>query len=320
MSLTVSGSETGLDWVDVNKKKSCIGKMKEWVFDPTIPSFAHTVGGLTRAVKGAVEPFFEMATNVHAGIGGTQFTAAVLMPFGLYELACEVADLFKKETLEGKLDSFLNVVGGIGDGADGIVNITEGLVSVGAVSAESAAWAGPLGMAAAAISAIFVVVHAKAIYSNYSALKGIKKSIKKADVPIADVLIKKLNKESYKYRLEGSSGVDVSKLIHKINEVKNEVNVEAKIKKIYKGLKTRIKEKQACHALGIVITVIGIVASAILFATALTPAVVAAFVLLAGLYVLCMSKIGVGIYSERKFEQLLANPIVIKKPSDIALG
>ena len=293
-----------------NEEKSCLGKMKDWIVE--LASVSHTLGGLTRAIKGAVEPFFEMAGSVHAGIGATQFTAAVLMPFGLYELANDVAGLFTKETREGKFDSFLGVIGGIGESADGVANITEGLVSVGAVAGEAVMWAGPLGMAAAGVSSIFVAVHAKAIHANRRVLKALKKEKIKNHLD-AQLLIERLSKNSHKYRLDSASSVDVSEVISKINMVKEEVDADDKIKVIYKALKTRIKEKQACDILGIVITVVGIIASAILFATALTPAVVAAFVLLAGLYVLCMSKMGVSLYSDRKFEQLLTQPIEIKR-------
>lgn len=304
MSIAVNGLQQPMGAVESEEEQSCLGKMQGWTFDTIC--LTHALGGLTRSIKGVVEPFFEISSNVSAGIGGTQFTSALLMPFGLWELACDVGGLFTKETLEGKVDSALGVIGGIGEGADCVANITEGLMSVGAVTVEAAAWAGPLGMAAAGLSAIFIAVHAKAIHSNVCVLKGIKKAkddLKQID---ANALIARLSKKKHIYRLDSGAGVDAQQVIDKINAVKDEVNADAKVKEIYKGLKTRIKEKQACHALGIVITVIGIVAAAILFATALTPWAIAAFALLGGLYVLCMSKLAVSINSERKFNQLIA--------------
>lgn len=302
MTTIVQGMQQAVASVDTDKIHDCVGEIQGWTLTPI--SITHALGGLTRSIKGIVEPFFEIAGKVSAGIGGTQFTAALLLPFGLYELACEVGGLFKKETIEGKVDSVLNVIGGIGDGLDGVASISEGLASVGAVSCEAVAWAGPLGMAAAGISVIFIAVHAKAIHNNRKALKGLKKA--KSDLKQIDpyALIAKLTLK--KYRFESGSDIDVEQVINKINLVKDQVNADAKVKEIYKGLKTRIKEKQACHALGIVITVVGIVAGAILFATALTPWAIAAFALLGGLYLLCISKMAVSINSDRKFNQLVA--------------
>lgn len=290
--------------VNIDDEQDCFGKLQGWTLD-TI-SFAHALGGLTRSIKGAVEPFFKISANVSAGIGGTQFTSALLMPFGLWELACDIRGMFTKATIEGKFDSGFGVIGGLGEGADCVANITEGLMSVGAVTAEAAAWAGPLGMAAAGLSAIFIAVHAKGIHSNRCVLKGIKKAKNDLKQIDANALIARLSMKKHEYRLDSGSGIDAQQVIDKINAVKDEVNADVKVKEIYKGLKTRIKEKQACHALGIVITVIGIVAAAILFATALTPWTIAAFVLLGGLYVLCMSKLAVSINSDRKFDKLIA--------------
>ncbi len=309
MTFSIGDSHLSSSGFDSREEQTCLGKIKDWVFDPAIPSVAHALGGLTRSIKGVVQPFFEIADNVHAGIGGTQFTAAFLMPFGLWDLACSIAGMIKEKTAEGKFDNFLNVLGGLSEGADGIANITEGLASVGSVAPEAVMWAGPLGMAAAGASAIFIAIHAKAIHSNRCVLKAIKKAkdsnTKQLDV---DALIAKLNKERHAYRLESAAGVDVKRVIAKINEVKDEVDASVKVKEIYKGLKTRIKEKQACHSLGIVITVIGIVASAILFATVLTPWAIAGFALLGGLYILVMAKMGTGAYSDHKFNKLLASP------------
>lgn len=304
MSMLVSGSQLGLSQSDSGEEESCFGKIQGWTFDSIC--LAHALGGLTRSVTGIVRPFFEIADTVSAGIGGTQFTAAFLMPFGLYELACDVAGVVQADTNEGRLDSFLGVIGGISEGADGVANITEALVSVGSVASEAAAWAGPLGMAAAGLSGIFIGIHAKAIHSNRCVLKGIKKAKNELKQIDANKLIARLSKQSHTYRLEGSAGVDVKEVIGKINAVKDEVNAAVKVKEIYKGLKTRIKEKQACHSLGIIITVIGIAAAAILFATVLTPWAVAAFVLLGGLYILCIAKMGVDANSDRKYRQLLA--------------
>lgn len=304
MSLSVDGSRLRLSQSDSGEEQTIIGKMRNWVFDPICA--AHALGGLTRSIKGVAQVFFEMADSVHAGIGGTQFTAALLMPFGLYDLACDVAGLFTRATLQAKVDSFLGVIGGISEGADCIANFTEGLASVGAVAGESVAWAGPLGMAAAGLSAIFIAVHAKGIHANRCSLKGLKKTKNVNNLKQIDpnALISKLTLK--KYRFESGAGIDVDKVIDKINAVKDDLDGDVKVKEIYKGLKTRIKEKQACHALGIVITVIGIVASAILFATTLTPGCIAGFVLLAGLYILVMAKMGVTLNSDRKFSQLVA--------------
>lgn len=291
-------------WTNSSGEQTCMGKLKGWLLDPTMPGAAHTLGGLIRSVKGLVEPFFEIADNISAGIGGTQFTAVFLLPAGLYELWQSVKGIFTNETGEGKFDSFLSAVGGVSEGAECVANIAEGLVSVGSVAYEAVAWAGPLGLAAAGLSGIFIAIHAKAIHSNHCVLKG----IKKAKHLSTDKSIEKLQKKKCEYRLESSAGVDVKQVITKINTVKGEKDGENKVKEIYKALKTRIKEKQACHALGIVITVIGIVAAAILFATALTPWVIAGFALLAGLYILCMSRLAVGLNSDRKINQLLAMP------------
>jgi hypothetical protein len=310
MSMTVNGSDQGANRSESQEKQISFGEMQGWTFDTIC--FTHALGGITRSIKGIVEPFFQIPAKISAGIGGTQFTSALLMPFGLWELACDVYGVFTKETFWGKVDSGLGAIGGIGEGADCVANITEGLVSVGAVTAEAAAWAGPLGMAAAGLSAIFIAVHAKAIHNNRYAFKALKKArVKTGDakniVKSIDVakLIEKLSLDKHKYRLE-SAGVDAQQVINKLNVVKDQDDADVKVNEIYKGLKTRIKEKQACHGLGIVIIVIGIVAAAILFATALTPWAIAAFALLGGLYILCMSKLAVSLNSDRKFNQLLA--------------
>lgn len=304
MSMTVSGSEPVEKGLVLEKTESSIGEMQGWTFDTIC--FTHALFGLTRSIKGIVAPFFEIAENVNAGIGGTQFTSALLLPFGLWELLEDIKGVFTKATLEGKIDSGLGIIGDLSEGADCVANITEGLVSVGAVTSEAASWAGPLGMAAAGVSAVFIAIHAKAIHSNCRVLKGIKKAkmgLKQID---AAALIERLSKKSHTYRLESGSSINAEEVIDKINKIKDDEDGAVKVKEIYKGLKARIKEKQISHALGIVITVIGIVAAVIFFATALNPWMIAAFALLGGLYILCISKLAVTIHSDRKFNQLMA--------------
>jgi hypothetical protein len=284
-------------------------------WDPILPVAAtlHAGGGCSRAALSIFSTIKTAAENVQLGVAGTQFTTVLLMPFSLGQLASKVYNMFTEMALEEKLDNFLGFLGDISENADGVANIAEACVGVGVASAETMIWAGPLGLAAALASSVFLVTHGLALKYNEDTLAAVKSikimnpqtGLKKYDF---QKLRDMISEPSTAYHLEQYIQINAEEVCDKLNSVEAD---PALMKEIYKGLKDRIKKDQFSHSLGVVITLIGIAASVILFVTGLAPWVIAGCALLCGLYILSFSKMVLDIDASRKFEQLVKIPTVM---------
>lgn len=311
-----SGISHSYSFSDSQEEPTCFGRFVSFIQDPTLPATAHSVCGLMRSVAGVVQHFFDIASQTMGKIGGTQFTAVFLMPFCVADIFGSISGIFSATLIEAKVDSFFSALGAISEGADGVANITEALASVGAVSTEVFAWAGPLTMVAAGISAIYIAISVKAFYNNKKMLRDFRNA--KVDSELGDgkkisreLLVNKLNSPKRKYYLKTCADINANQVLYKINAVKDEIDSEVRLKKIYRALSNRVKGKQACHALSVVMTLVGIAASAILFATTLTPWVIAGCTLLGLLYILAMTKMAVDASTERTYKQILKDVTAI---------
>lgn len=274
---------------------------KEYVLGTPILHGLHAAAGIARQVATIGKTIIEVAKEVQVGVAATQFSAAFLLPFALVELVENIgAVVFTKEFFHGKtLDHALGAFAATSDIMGSVADATEAFVVVGAVAEAALTWSGPLMLAGACLSAIFWVIHGRGIHYNRNILK---------ELEVKDLnLVEKLKDKEFRYQLKYHGGVDGKAVLAKLQE-KN--LTQEKATEIFEGLKQRIKSKIAVHALGIVITLIGIVAAAIFFATTLNPWVIAGCVLFGGLFILGISKLALDIHSNRTFKQLL-KPAVI---------
>lgn len=279
-------------------KEEVLPEIRKTLFGIAGLSVLHALAGITRQVTIIGKSVIQVASRAQVGVAATQFSAALFLPFFVKDLADNIWKLVAKDIFEHKLDHGLLVLGAVGDVAGGIADATEAFVTIGGVAVEAMSWAGPLMVAGAAVSAISWVIHGKGIYYTQKMLGEISaKNLSK------EQFVGILRDEDNKYHLDQQCGIN-AKTQTKMLEVLEGASLD-RVEEIRAGLAARIKSKEACHALGIVITLTGIIAATIFFATTLNPWVIAAAVTLGITYILLISKVAVEIHSNRKFQQIL---------------
>lgn len=323
-SSTTDDTKQAIDWKPI----------RELALGPIIPAFGHTLTSLMRQITNVTKHILQIAHELQQAIAGFQFTATFMLPFAVKEMAENIDHLIFKKRHKG--DHLLEVIKGASEVAEGVADTAEALC---VVLALELIWPGPLCLAAACVNTVSWIIHGIGIYKGDRMLKTISHNVKeivtedgvpvaKGGVPIlksngkpkrkinAKEFIRVLKRSRVKHYLKSQLGIentidpkDPSKktnaLIQKIKALRKENDSEKKIADLYKDLKTRMKRKIAVHAIGIVATLIGLVASAILFATVLAPWVIAGCVLLGALCIVSMVKMGIDYESKRQFTQIL---------------
>lgn len=267
----------------------------------------HALGGEARAIMGVAKPFFQVHETAHRAMAATQFTTAFTMPLSLYGIINDLVDLAKETGKNAVLDNTLSLVGDVGDLLDGIGTFASALVELDAAPAATMTWAGPLALAASLASSVFFVVHGRGIYYCNKVLNEL--ATTHPDELL--VLVKKRN-----YHLARQCSVKpnfIKNIVEKIHQGPAEERTD-RLKQVSESIKTRIQHKLISHALGIVITLIGIVASVILFATGIVAWGIAASVILGVLFTASMGKMAFEIYSHRKFKNSCLATVPAPKP------
>lgn len=294
----------------VKEKPTCIEKIRGTVLHPDMPVWCSSLGGLARAVSNLVEPVFKWIQKLKKVLAATQFTSALTMPFDLHQLCLDVDHLIFEKGKRARIDNALSVTANASQLGDGMATFTSALVDLGAAPGSAMQWAAPFGLACAGVSSVFFAIHGRALFYNVRMLREIDEALKGPPSKILQLVDRRA------YHLGQYCGVDVDlfketveKLVSK--QPKADASQEERDKhasnlaKAYSAIKTRIQHKKFSHSLGIVITAISIIASVILFATPLTPWGIAAYSLLAVLFILSMTKMSFEVYANRRFKREL---------------
>lgn len=258
-------------------------KIKNAIIDPVPYAILHAIGGLARSCIGIASQFVrDISKSTQRWIAGTQFTTVALVPFMLMDFIEHI------KTVASDAFNFHGIAVIIGDVAevlDGISNIAEAIGNVGATALENVAFAGPLQLVSAAISSIFFYIHSNSIYHSVKALQEL-------DRP--------------DFLKEAGSSSELSQAVGKeeLEKIKKGLN-ESNLLQMHQALRTRIKWNIAGSALGILITAIGITATAILLATTAASWSIAGMALVGALYTFAIIKTGIGFNAEQQFKQVL---------------
>lgn len=284
-------------------KKSCGKRINKLLFFSDMPFVTSSLGGLSRGIKDVVKHHLEVLEKLDLVVAGTQLLTIWTLPLDVYGLVKSIGGVISADVSEVRNDKALDLMGKVVHIADGIGNLTAGLVDIGAVATQAMSWAGPLSLGCSLAGVVFYVINGKALYKNRKFVRLFNKA---SQIGSADVL-KFVKNKKHRYRIEKHGGVNVEKFTKKIKSIqkKDSADQDQKIQKAYEALKTRIQWKQASHALGILITTIGIVAS-IVFAVSNAPAfLIAGSSLLIGLYAVLIGKMFMEYLANRQFNHAM---------------
>ena len=274
-----------------------------YIFNSNMPFVTSSLGGLSRGIMGVVKPHFEVLKGLDLFVGGTQFLTIWTLPIDLIGFANRLKGTIFADNKEVGNDNGLDLIGKVIHIADGIGNLTAGLVDVGAVAAQAMSWAGPLALGCSLAGVIFYVINGKSILKNRQFVH----LFNKTSVNGPDAVLKLMKNEKHLYRLERHGGVKVSKFTKKIKNIQKHSldNQTKKIHKSYRALKTRLKWKQVSHYCGMLITSIGIVASIVFFISNAPAFLIAGSSLLVVLYAALIAKMGIEYFANRQFNHAM---------------
>ena len=286
----------------LRKKVDHLKRARQVILHPDNPIWLHSLGGEARSIMGVAKPFFKIHEIARRVIASTQFTTAFTMPFDIFNLIMDVRGLAVEHGKRARLDNALSVVGDVSQIVDGAMTFSSALVDLEAIAPSMMDWIGPLALSAALASGVFFAIHGRGIYYCNRLLKKLKK-ITPQQLP---GLIKK-----QAYRLSRYADIDTDALAQTVNQILKHPTAaneekEKRLAQVSAALKKRIQHKRISHVLGILVTAVGLIASVILFATALTGWGIAASVLLGVSFALSMGKIGFTIYMHQKFKKSCA--------------
>lgn len=271
-------------------------KFKAVVLNPDTPLWLGNVGSIARSIEQIVSPFFKTAVKIQKLLAGTQFASVYNLPFNIYEVATGFVKLIREKGKEKKLDNGLELVSNIGQLSEDVGGITSAFKDLNIVTGAFA-WLTPLAIFSTIASTVTYIMDGRAIYFCSKLLS--KTKAKYADNPQA--LLKK-----HAYHLERQGGVDVAlckKVLNRVNAAPAQ-NKENE-KTILKAINKRVKTRQACQALNIVITTISIIAAAIFLFTSAQALLITAAALVITLSVISMARRGLNLYSNYRFEKKL---------------
>lgn len=271
-------------------------KMKAVVLNPDTPLWLGNVGSIARSVEQLVAPFFTTAIKVKKFLAGTQFISVLNAPFNIYEVATGFVKLIREKGKENKVDNGLELLSNIGQLSEDVGGIASAFKDLNLVT-SSLAWLTPLSIFSTIASTVTYIMDGRSIYFC-------SKLLSKTKAKYANNLQGLIKKHAY--HLERQGGVDVKQCNQVLEQIKaapekNQQNEQLVLKAINKRIKTR----QICQALSIVITTISIIATAIFLLASAQALLIAAAALVIALSVISMARRGLNLYSNYRFEKKL---------------
>ncbi|MGK5594604.1 MAG: hypothetical protein ACSNEK_04515 [Parachlamydiaceae bacterium] len=298
-----------------SKKEICLKTLKAIPFaiiNSDNTSLINSLFGLARSVYGLVKDFFRTLIHVSRVIAATELSRAFSLPFDIYSFVLNGFGMIADRG-EAKIDAFLGLIGNVSDIGDGISAIGSVLIELGALGATWSNLMGPLSAGCAALSAVFILMNARSLYFSTKVIKELNQQLN-IDKPNYRGAAKVL--KTHHYALENHCGVDTQLVKDKIRSLyiqkqylvtaEEKENVNDRLDDVFRSLKTRIRHKQFTEALGMVITKIGIVATALFIFSPLCPALsIAGLSLLVVLSTLSMSKMAFDFYARLRFQRTI---------------
>jgi hypothetical protein len=128
-----------------------------------------TIFGQIRAISTLIQPYVKMPLKGVKAINSTQL-------FSIVTTTLDVSRLFNQnnasaQAASDRWDKGLTIAGKLSEITEGVSNIGFGMADMGIVAANVVAWAPYVMLVAAAVSAVFLVIHGRAISKNVQLLK-----------------------------------------------------------------------------------------------------------------------------------------------------
>ena len=282
-----------------------IKKAKGFIFHPDVPSWVSSLCGQARAIHSITRPLFNVLSKLNPFVAATQFTSVVTMPLDFRQMILDVAQLIREKGKHARLDNTLGLIGDVSLVGDGAATFMSALIDLGGVASSFMRVAGPLALISALVSSVFFVIHGRGIYYNARLLHELKRPEEGNESSSRLMIVKKRE-----YHLKRQCGVNIEMLLQTIETIntatENVETKELKLQKTYEVLRTRIKQKAFSHALGILITAVGVVAGILFFIALFTPFApigIAGSALLIVLFTASMSKMAFEVYCNWRFKK-----------------